>query len=649
MAISAVLVVMSPRVAGASISWSAVNPPLPADAVPGQGVTLASSSCPVDGWCIAVGDYAALTGTTYHEAALILSESGNRWSATEAPLPSGASTADPQALLQAVTCSTVGACIAVGNYVDGSGATQGLVEQLSGGTWAPTTAVLPGDAVTGGTGAYAALDALSCPSAAACTAVGVYTSTSGTEQAFIGDWGGGAWDATAAPLPGAASGSQFIAVSCPAVGSCVATGTYLVGGTDTGLIETQSGGSWSPATLPLPAGASPSASVANNDLFVSCPAAGSCAVAGTTFDGNYEGVLDTLSGGTWTAQSAPTPGGAGSPDVQLDSVSCADAATCVAGGLVTVGGVAQGLLESLSSGSWVAQAAPVPPATLATAAIEVHDVACPSDGTCVAVGQSDVAGTVNGLFWNLSGGSWVATATPLPPDAASSSDPSFAPVACPAAGVCVAVGTYFGASGREGVIDTDPSLAATTTTMTMQRLSATSASYTAAVVGSAGAPTGTVTFSGGLDPLCIAPVVAGAATCTGPAPSGPTVLASYSGDAASAPSWGTAVNPGTPAAIAVVSGLIQATRMGTLFPYPLQVRVTDGTGVGVSGVPVTFSTPASGPSAVIWGIATVTTNAWGIATSPVLWANFKVGSYSPIATAAGVPGAALFYFSNKRK
>jgi hypothetical protein len=645
LAVSAVLIVANPRLAGASISWSAVNAPLPANAATGSGVTLLSASCPADGWCIAVGDYPAQTATTSYGAGLIDAESGGTWSALEAPLPPGASSSDPQALLESVSCVAVGTCVAVGRYLDSSGATQGLVEQLSNGAWSPSTALLPAGAATGGTTTYAELTKVSCPTS--CTAVGVYTQSAGTEQALVEDDSSGSWSASTAPLPAPASGSQFTGLSCPVAGSCVAVGTYLVAGTYLGMIDAQSGATWSSTALSLPAGASPLASIANNDLSVSCQAPGSCAVAGTTFDGNYEGVLDSLSGGAQTAQAAPTPGGQPSDDVQLESVACAADGTCQAAGLATGNGVAQGLFESFASGTWSASPAPTPAGVSAGSAVEIHDVACPSPGNCVAVGQSDAAGTVNALFWNLAAGAWAVQAPPLPADAATSSDPTFAPVTCPAAGACLAVGTYLGGNGREGVVETDPSLAATATTTSMQSQSAAAVTYSAAVAGTATQPTGTVVFSSGLDVLCTAPLSNGAATCTGAAPTGATVVGSYSGDAGSAPSWGAVTNPVGPAAIVHVgSGWWQSTKVDKVFPYPMQALVTDAAGVGVPGVVVTFTVPSSGASAVLWGPATAVTNASGIATAPYMTADAKKGSYTATASVAGVAGTAPYYLTN---
>lgn len=646
--LSALLVVVSPGAADAGVSWSAVNPALPSDAVAGGGITLASSSCPADGWCIAVGTYPGKAGSTYYSAGLIDSESGGTWTATESPLPVNALASDPQADLEAVTCVSVGSCVAVGRYLDSSGATQGLVLQLSNGVWTPSELTLPADGDATGSSAYAQLSAVACPTSGWCTALGLYTQSSGSEQALIATDVGGSWSVSSAPLPAAASGSQFIALSCPAVGSCVATGTYLVAGNDLGMVDSLSAGTWTATTIPVSPGTSPLASIANNDLAVSCPAVGSCVVAGTTFDGNYEGLIDTLSSGTWTATGVATPDGQPSTDVQLTSVACTGPTACVATGLDLESGVEQGIFETLASGTWTPSVAPTPAGTPSGANIEVHNVACPAAGTCVAVGQSDVTGTVNGLLWNLAAGSWAVTATPLPADASASSDPSFAPFTCPGAGVCIAVGTYLGAGGREGVVETDPSLVASTTTVQMQQQSATSFTYSAKVTGIAG-PTGTVVFSAGLRSVCSATLSNGVASCNGPNPPAPTIVASYSGDGSSAPSWGSATSPVILTAITAMPGYDASARINTFFSSPLQARVTDTAGAGVPGVVVTFTVPPeSGQSAYLWGASTAVTNSAGVATSPMLSANPVKGLYLVVASAAGVPVQTAYLLLNSK-
>lgn len=189
-----VLVALGTPSAGASPSWSAANPPLPANALAGQGVSLLSSSCPADGWCVAVGDYPAVSSNAVNgvefDAGLIESESGGTWSAMAAPLPADASTTNPEALLESVSCPAVGSCVAVGRYLDSGGATQGLVEQLSEGSWSPSTSPLPAGASSSGTSAYAQLTSVSCIDT--CTAVGVYSASGDGQQAYVATGSDGA-------------------------------------------------------------------------------------------------------------------------------------------------------------------------------------------------------------------------------------------------------------------------------------------------------------------------------------------------------------------------------------------------------------------------------------------------------------------------
>ena len=94
------------------------------------------------------------------------------------------------------------------------------------------------------------------------------------------------WTIAAAPVPG--SGLWVLgAVSCPAVGWCIATGNSDT--SPTPLIETLSNGTWTPITPP---------GTGTIDA-VSCVAIGSCVAVGT-------GLIETLSAGTWTATTPPS-------------------------------------------------------------------------------------------------------------------------------------------------------------------------------------------------------------------------------------------------------------------------------------------------------------------------------------------------------
>ncbi|MDQ6840009.1 MAG: hypothetical protein M3137_17195 [Actinomycetota bacterium] len=129
---------------------------------------------------------------------------------------------------------------------------------------------------------------------------------------------GGTVTATTAPTTGlnpAAGPDPSVRLgpmSCPATGSCVAAGSYTdVANHRQGLIETFSGGTATPTTVPTtglnpPAGTDPGVVLTS----LSCPAAGSCVAVGnyTGASGNNQGLIETFSGGTATATTAPTTG-----------------------------------------------------------------------------------------------------------------------------------------------------------------------------------------------------------------------------------------------------------------------------------------------------------------------------------------------------
>lgn len=645
--VCAAVVATATGTAAAQVTWTAVSAPLPANAVAGEGITLTSDSCPGFDWCVAVGNYPAQRGGAEFTAGLILLQAGTFSRASAAPLPDDAA-ADPQALLESVSCSAVGACVAVGRYVDAGGATQGLIERLSGDVWRPTELALPAGALTSGPDAYAQLSSVTCPSSSWCAAVGVYTPSSGAQLSLVDTLSAGTWTSAAAPAPVAGDGSQFLSLSCPTVGYCVAAGTYLSGSFEVAMAYTLASGSWTEQAVPLPAGASPFSSIANNDLDVTCPGIGACTIAGTVFDGTYWGLLDTLSGGSWTPSSAPQPAGTSSTDVQLTGVSCADAADCVAVGFVQSSGIEQGLLETLAAGTWTASVAPVPLGTSPTADVDVQAVNCTTDAICVADGQVDSAGDVTGQMLDLQNGSWTAYPAPLPGDAQSSPDPAFTPITCPALGACLVAGTYLGASGREGVLETDPSLPPTTTSASLALAGTGSVTYSASVAGVAGPPTGTVEFASGPELLCSAPLANGAATCTGPLGPAASVLASYSGDEADAPSAAQLSNPYGPTTVTAVS-TPSAAKVDKDFSSDLVAEVTNASGAPVPGVAVTFTAPAADASAEFLGYTTVATNAAGLAVSPPLEAITKKGSYDIVATASGVSGEAVFSMTNLAK
>ncbi len=106
---------------------------------------------------------------------------------------------------------------------------------------------------------------------------------------------------------------------------------------------------------------------------------------------------------------------------------------------------------------------------------------------------------------------------------------------------------------------------------------------------------------------------------------------------------------GVPADIATAMGSSQSSRVGTSFPEPLVAIVQDSLGNAVSNVAVTFTVPAAGPGGTFSNgsdTARVTTDAGGLAVSPVLTANAAVGAFRARATTHGIADTAWFDLLN---
>jgi hypothetical protein len=283
--------------------WSASTLPLPSDAAPATNAYLLSIGCAAGGSCIATGYYTDQDGDSQP---LIETQSATGWSATRAPLPTGSVPATTgtwqfSSVLDGVTCPAAGGCIAVGWYSRAGKTTAGLVERQSGGTWTPTTVALPKDATAAGQ--IAGLYGISCPPASgACVSVGTYTVSGGQPRYLAETLSGGGWSPAALPLPAGASvtqkssagNAQLYAVACRAAGSCVGAASY-VGGTGMSVaIDTLSGNAWTAAKAALPAGAEATRQQAAF-IGATCPAADSCLAVGTYIaqDGAMAPLIDT--------------------------------------------------------------------------------------------------------------------------------------------------------------------------------------------------------------------------------------------------------------------------------------------------------------------------------------------------------------------
>jgi hypothetical protein len=245
-----------------------------------------------------------------NEAGLIEVLANGTWSAMPAPEPSNSGNdgdGDQNADLIQASCFSVTACAAVGFYEDSSANDHSLIEWWNGSTWTPTQGPLPSNAMAP---IFAQLVQVSCGSPTTCTAIGEFDQASGS-QLIINTLTNGTWTAPLPPLPGNASPPsnqtvQAEEVSCPTAAFCTAVGVYNTatsGTADHGFIDTLSGGNWSTMELPVPSNVHLSGNLYSYSRTVACYSPVACVVGGIYHDpvGNTQGALDTWTGaqGYW--------------------------------------------------------------------------------------------------------------------------------------------------------------------------------------------------------------------------------------------------------------------------------------------------------------------------------------------------------------
>jgi hypothetical protein len=379
-----------------------------------------------------------------------------------------------------VTCPSATWCVTVGGYQDTADRFYGLIETGYGSTWSATVAPEPSNAGTDGdneeSAGFGGFDytgtPVSCASTTSCVAVGSYQDTNGFEYGLIDMWNGASWTAVQAPVPNNTGndgdGDQdvsLVSVSCPSAGWCVATGSYEDSSGHTfALLETLSGGAWTGVAAPQP---STIGGESTQDSFlesVECLSTTSCEAVGSFEDasGFEYGLIDTLSGSSWSATAAPEPSNSGTDadthqDGYLTSVSCSSNTSCAAVGQYDdTSGMASPLMNTLSGASW--SAAPATEPTNAGNDTDghqygsLHSVSCPAPTNCVAVGEyRDPSGNAFGLIEMWNGSAWNPISAPEPANAGSTtggaSYPILENVSCPAANSCLAVGEYYDTGG----------------------------------------------------------------------------------------------------------------------------------------------------------------------------------------------------------
>lgn len=268
---------------------------------------LESISCSSAVSCVAVG-------RTYDEVAaaqtLTMSWDGTIWSVITSPNANSDTN-----VLNSVSCTSSSACLAVGNYFDGS-IYQSLVMSWNGSTWSMVASPNPGTS-----GNHFA--SVSCISATSCVVVGSYgTDTVSLSMAL--SWDGTEWTtAMIANLP--VDVNQLASVSCTSPTFCVAVGVFDDSGINKSLTIRWDGNSWTTSTPPN------SGDEANFLTSVSCVSPTMCIAAGfyeVSFP-YFRTLLQQWDGTTWSILNSPN---SSSSINYLQGISCSSPVTCVAVG-----------------------------------------------------------------------------------------------------------------------------------------------------------------------------------------------------------------------------------------------------------------------------------------------------------------------------
>jgi hypothetical protein len=334
--------------------------------------TLSSISCGAATSCLAVG------GTSYTSGAgANLAESWNGHALSLVPsLEPG-----PSLALSTVSCVLPDSCFVLGLTANDSTAFA---------TWSDTKvsrwSLVPGENNTD-------LEALSCPAATFCTAVGLQNG--GAERkTLVESWSGRRWSAVSTPNRGSSPNYDDLdGVSCASPRFCVAVGTW---GLQTGirppassktLVEVWNGARWS--VVPSPNGGPPSDFDFLNG--VSCYSPTFCVAVGsyTNYGGAIERTLvERWNGRTWSILSSPNPGGAYYAEDELNGVSCPSRHHCVAVGDYQTGPGDQfhkTLVESWSGARWTRDTSA---AGGSPSDASLVSVSCATAASCVAVGDT---------------------------------------------------------------------------------------------------------------------------------------------------------------------------------------------------------------------------------------------------------------------
>jgi hypothetical protein len=359
------------------------------------GIT--SIVCLASGDCVAAGQYGSLplvqgaSGTS--SQVFVISQHKGIWGSPEALRHLAALNAGGDAAITSLACRSAGNCAAGGYYTDGNGHSQGFVVSETNSRWTAAQEV-PGLASLNA-GGNAAVASVSCGAVGSCSAGGTYTDGNGHTYGFVVNKTKAGWGvAEKLPLFSVLKGTGdtgITSVSCASAGNCSAGGFYTdPDGHRQPAVANEISGRWHGAVEIAIAALNADGLAQISSL--SCFAAGNCSAAGTYADasGRTQVFTTTEKNNVWSAAAevrglaALNAGG----KAAVVSLSCAAKANCAAGGSYTDGsGHRQAFVVDEKNGIWLsAEEVPGTTALNAGGNAAITSVSCPTPGHCAGGG-----------------------------------------------------------------------------------------------------------------------------------------------------------------------------------------------------------------------------------------------------------------------
>lgn len=271
----------------------------------------------------------------------------------------GKGTVTGEGTFYGVSCSRGGDCVAAGDMNAPNrpqpGQTLEMFASSSGGTWGPVK-VIPGQRTSGST-----FTSMACAGSSFCVVIGTDLVTRASTYAVLQN--GVAGPTTKVP---AARGDDFRAITCPAVGDCVAVGSSV----DGMVSDTMTNGSWGTVT-----------SIPNSNIDLangfSCSDTSNCTVVGWDMQGSYYFVE---SNGVWGPVLTIPPAKRGGSET-VKGISCSSFSDCTAVGTLANGAT---VYSTESGGVWGATTTVAVPG-----GGTLQAVSCVDATDCTAVGASN--------------------------------------------------------------------------------------------------------------------------------------------------------------------------------------------------------------------------------------------------------------------